>query len=497
MNMIGLPLFMVRRRPHGERGHTHGKRGRQPRTEPSQNAPADLAVGRRFTPADRVGWIRLGIFAVVVTVLAVRIVTLGMAEFYVLAGNEKAVSRALAWNATYPAALTGQGSLLVDTDPTQAEVLLIAAIRGNPADASAYLALAKASEAQEYDKTNGAERSRATSNAERARKLVAMAVALAPRREDVQLKAADFWMRQERPDNALRHWGEALHVRPQLGDTLYPVMLRLAQNPAMWPAFSGALANGRRWWTSFIRYVAANSENTETLRALYHLREQGGVVAEAEERQAFLARLQREGRWLDAYFAWLNSLGPQQLAMLGHLYNGSFELPIGNEGFDWHAPKIQGVVVETVPTYGSTGARALHVVFQGGRVRFQHVYQFLLLDPGRYRFQGRARPDSLETEKGLQWTVRCAAGGEPLATSERFLGSDQWRHFGAEFAVPSEGCEAQVLRLELAGQLEFELQAKGAAWFDDLTILWLDDVRTAEYADKVPLTVEQLEGGKP
>jgi hypothetical protein len=37
--------------------------------------------------------------------------------------------------------------------------------------------------------------------------------------------------------------------------------------------------------------------------------------------------------------------------------------------------------------------------------------------------------------------------------------------------------------LELAGQLEFELQAKGAAWFDDLTILWLDDVRTAEYTE--------------
>lgn len=480
--MIGLPQFMASRRFRGERGHSHGKQGRQPHTEPSQTAPTDLPVGRRFTPTDRAHWVRLGIFAIVVTVLVVRIVTLGMAEFYVLAGNEKAVSRALTWSVTYPAALTGQGSLLVDTDPTQAEALLTAAIRGNPADASAYLALAKVSEQQ---------------NAERARKLVTMAVALAPRREDVQLEAADFWLRQERPDNALRHWGEALHVRPQLGDRLYPTMLRMAQNPLMWPAFSGALANGRRWWTSFIRYVAANSENTETLRALYHLREQSGLVAEAQERQAFIARLQHEGRWLDAYFAWLNSLGPQQLAMLGHVYNGSFEVPIGNEGFDWHAPNIQGVVVETVPTYGSTGARALHVVFQGGRVRFQHVYQFLLLDPGRYRFQGRARPDNLETDKGLQWTVRCAAKGELLAGSERFLGSDQWRHFDMEFAVPSEGCEAQVLRLELAGQLEFELQAKGAAWFDDLTILWLEDVRTAEYTEKAPLTVEQAEKRKP
>ncbi len=460
--MIEFLKFMGRHRPRGERGRMHGKRSRQPRTAPSQVTPADHPVEQRFTPAERTHWVWLGVFVAVAVVLAVRIVSLGMAEFYVLVGNEKAVSRALVWNAAYPAALTGRGSLLADTDPAQAQVLLTAAIRGNPADASAYLGLAKASGPQ---------------NAERAKKLVTMAVALAPRREDVQLEAADFWLSQGQPDIALRHWGEALHVRPELGGKLYPVMLQMAQNPLMWPAFSGAYANGRRWWTSFIRYVAANSENTETLRALYHLRMQGGVVVEAQERQAFLARLQRDGRWLDAYFAWLNSLSPQQLAMLGHVYNGSFEVPIGNEGFDWHAPKLPGVVVEAVPTVGATGAKALHVVFQGGRVRFQHVYQYLLLDPGRYRFQGRARVDNLDTEKGLQWAVRCAANDRLLAISEHFLGTDQWRHFGMEFAVQSEGCGAQVLRLELAGQLEFELQAKGAAWFDDLSVISLEDAK--------------------
>ena len=459
--MIGLPKFMVRRRPSKEHAHSHGKRGRSSRSEPRQTAAADLPFDQRFTPAERTHWVWFGVFAVVSVVLVVRILSLGMAEFYVQVGSEKAVARALVWNGAYPAALTGQGSLLVDTDPAQAQTLLTAAIRGNPADASAYLGLAASG----------------PQNAERAGKLVTMAVALAPRREDVQLGAAEFWLSQGRPDVALRHWSEALHVQPQLGNKLYPVMLQMAQNPLMWPAFSGAYANGRRWWTSFIRYVAVNTENTEILRALYHIREKGGVVMEPQERQALLARLQRDGRWLDAYFAWLNSLGPQQLGMLGHVYNGSFEAPIGNEGFDWHAPKFPGVVVEAVPTVGATGAKALHVVFQGGRARFQHVYQYLLLDPGRYRFQGRARLDNLDTEKGLQWAVRCTANNRLLAISEHFLGTDQWRHFGMEFAVSSEGCEAQVLRLELAGQLEFELQARGAAWFDDLAIIWIEDAR--------------------
>ena len=467
--MIEFPSFMVRRRAGGERGLWRGKRGRKPGIEPNQVPPDDLQVDQRFAPAKRVRWFWFVVFVAAAVVVAVRIVTLGMAEFYVLLGSEKAVASALSWNARYPDALTGQGNLLVDIDPEQAQVLLSAAIRGNPADASAYLNLAKAS---------------APKNAERARKLVTMAVTLAPRREDVQLEAADFWLRQRRPNIALLHWSEALHVRPQLGDKLYPVMLRMAQDPLMWPAFSDAYANGRRWWTNFIRYVAANSENTETLRALYHLRQNDGVVADAQERQAFLARLQRDGRWLDAYFAWLNSLEPTQIAMLGHVYNGSFEVPIGNEGFDWQAPKVQGVVVETVPTPGATGAKALHVVFQGGRAGFQHFYQFLLLDPGRYRFHGRARLDNLDTEKGLRWAVRCAANDGLLAASEHFLGTDQWRHFGMEFAVPLEGCVAQILRLELDGQFGFELQAKGAAWFDDLAILWLGDAKLAGIQDR-------------
>lgn len=462
--MIEFPSFLGRRRASGERGRWRGKHGRKLGIEPNRIMPADLQVDQRFAPAKRVHWVWLWVYAAVAVVLAARMVSLGMAEFYVLRGSEKAVASALSWDADYPDALTGQGNLLVDTDPEQAQVLLGAAIRGNPADPSAYLNLAKAS---------------APKNAERARKLMTMAVALAPRREDVQLEAADFWLRQGRPNIALLHWSEALHVRPQLSDKLYPVMLRMAQDPLMWPAFSDAYANGRRWWTNFIRYVATHSENTETLRVLYSLRQRDGVVVETQERQAFLARLQRDGRWLDAYFAWLNSLDPAQIAMLGHVYNGSFEVPIGNEGFDWQAPKVQGAVVETVPTPGATGAKALHVVFQGGRAGFQHFYQFLLLDPGRYRFHGRVRLDNLDTEKGLRWAVRCAANDGLLAASEHFLGTDQWRHFGMEFAVPSEGCVAQILRLELDGQFGFELQAKGAAWFDDLAILWLEDARLA------------------
>jgi hypothetical protein len=143
---------------------------------------------------------------------------------------------------------------------------------------------------------------------------------------------------------------------------------------------------------------------------------------------------------------------------------------------------VRGAWVETARTYGMSGDRALRVRFDGQRVRFQHVFQYLYLEPGRYRLQGKARPDNVRTERGLLWVVRCAPGGPPLVESERFLGWDQWRTFAAEFAVPETDCPAQILRLELDGRAALDFTVEGEIWFDDLSIVRLRDAGMIDVA---------------
>jgi len=123
--------------------------------------------------------------------------------------------------------------------------------------------------------------------------------------------------------------------------------------------------------------------------------------------------------------------------------------------------------------------RALHVVFDGQRVRFQHVLQYLMLDPGRYQLQGRVRPDNLRTARGLRWRLYCLSFGKPdesslLAESTRFVGSDEWRLFTVDFTVPAKGCPAQRLRLELEGRAGLDFDVQGGIWFDDLSIITPD-----------------------
>jgi hypothetical protein len=78
----------------------------------------------------------------------------------------------------------------------------------------------------------------------------------------------------------------------------------------------------------------------------------------------------------------------------------------------------------------------------------------------------------LRLGRGVQWTVRCVAdgaAGAAIASSERFVGSSEWRAFAFEVVVPGQ-CRGQVLQLELAGADEGAAYLTGVAWFDGIVL---------------------------
>ncbi len=223
----------------------------------------------------------------------------------------------------------------------------------------------------------------------------------------------------------------------------------------------------------FLRVRRPNAPRLDTVRALYNLQSKGPNDATPDALRAYLDRLQHDGYWTESYFVWLNSLDSDQLKYVGNLFNGGFETPLSNLGFGWISKPAGFILVETAPTYGATGTKALHVLFRGPRVAFRHFGQYLMLPPGDYSLRGRVRPDELRTEGdegGVQWVIYCLSSTEPLAKSDRFVGTDQWRHFGVPFTVPAKDCSVQMVRMELAGRVSLDLEAKGGIWFDDMAI---------------------------
>jgi tetratricopeptide (TPR) repeat protein len=406
-------------------------------------------------PVTKPRWPRLlkwALFALAGAWLVWRIVILGMANQYAQELDDP--KAALGWYARHPGANLELG--LREKNPDIAIDHLRQAIDANPAEGRAYAALGRLLE------TRG--------EAGQARQAMETAARLSPQRSDVQMEVAAYWMRQGDLDRALAHWNTVLRHRPDLYARVFPALLQLAGDPARQATFIPLLKQPVPWWPAFFMHAAANAPDVNTVRVLFSLQQGGPNPPTPEMLRAYLARLQKEGAWTEAWFAWLNSLKKEQIGKLGYLYNGSFEAPISSLGFDWIEQKDAAVSLDTAATFETSGERALRVNFRGLRVKFQHLYQYLMLPPGKFYLQGRVRPDNLQAAQGMQWALYCVGNDTPVAVTDHFRGSDQWTRFRTEFSIPPSGCPVQMLRLELAGTIRLDFDASGTIWFDNLGI---------------------------
>ena len=407
--------------------------------------------------------IKWGLFLGIAGLLAWRILALGLANYYA-DQHDHDPAKALAWYSQHPKALFIQARDRLADDPLSAEHLFAGAAWENPADARIYAALAglRADQGQ----------------VQSAQALAMIADRLAPMRPTVQWAVAAFWLQQGRLDLALAHWTRVLSVRPQFHQQLDSVLLRLLEDPTTRPVVLAFLEDLPAWWSRFFRYAAANAGHPDSVAMLYHVGSRNGRKPSAGERRHYIIRLQKDDLWNQAYFVWLNSLEPEQLQVLGNLYNGNFELPLSDEDFGWRTAGVRGVVIKTGLVVGAEGSRALSVNFRGRRIHFNHLYQYLVLRPGHYQLRGRVRPDNLLAAQGVQWTLRCKPGErEVLGTSERFRGTETWTLFEIPFTVPDKHCSVQELRLQLVARFAKEREARGTVWFDAMRIKRLPSVQ--------------------
>lgn len=389
-----------------------------------------------------------------------RIAAVGLSSHHVerlSAGDTESAGKALAWSARQPRALFQEAVALSSQDPTAAEVLAERAYAENPADTRPLIVTALLAQSQ-GDQT-------------RAAALVKTAVQLAPSDPWIHKQAANYWASRGDLENAMRQWSLALEANPAARDRLFPVLLTLAEDTRARPAFQPIAVAPPSWWEPFFEQVARRAQSEETVHLLYALRRDSSQEpVTVSERQAYVARLQKDGMINEAYIEWVNGLDRQQRAQLGLLHDGGFELEPTNWGFDWHVRSTPKALVDRAHTYGVSGDKALHLLFKDQKGRFSEVYQPLFLDPGPYRLSGRVRTDSLESTGGLKWSARCLQPEvAELGESERFLGSNQWRDFAFEFQIP-DSCRLQEIRLVSAGRRSFEYRISGGAWFDQMAI---------------------------
>ena len=109
-------------------------------------------------------------------------------------------------------------------------------------------------------------------------------------------------------------------------------------------------ASNPSWWPGFFRLCLHERRNvparcTAVYRGARSCRRGDAPTSGA----ASIERLQRDGQWTDAYLVWLNGLPLEQRQRVGYVFNGGFELPLSNSGFDWRVPAQDAAVVTAEP----------------------------------------------------------------------------------------------------------------------------------------------------
>ncbi len=382
-----------------------------------------------------------------------RALTLGLAEHHLRGDPE----RALTWRGDHPDALGRRAEQLAEARAWQeAAELARAALRSSPLQQRGYRVLARAAEA--------------ANDAQSAYTLYRIAGRHLPRDLPTRTWLFNHHIGAGDAVAAMHDLDLMLRARPQLIPALTEILVGVATRPETQPAFVAVLAAAPPWRASVLPMLVQNAPDVDAMgRMLGALRAQAAGI-DASIQDHWIERLIRERRYADAYVQWASALPVAQREVIGNVFNGGFDLPLSDSGFDWRTEAVPGARFELQNGESADSGSALRISFDDQRVAFNHLKQLLLLAAGRYRLDGRVLLEELRSERGLIWELRCAEDLRVIAQGAPLRGSAAWQDFAIDIDVPRQACAGQWLQLVLPARVASERRIAGSIVFDGLRI---------------------------
>ncbi len=296
---------------------------------------------------------------------------------------------------------------------------------------------------------------------------------------------ADFWVKNNNIEKAMKAWNIVLQQQPQgeyfassrAATRIFPVLNKLAQYENSSQLFQPYHANPPSWWSEFFQYMVKQPNNLEAVERFYQQARLNGNT-DKKNRQLYISKLISENHWQKAHDIWEKALPDDKAEFAGLIYDGSFESRYINEEFNWMLTDKNNIQVYFDTYSKKEGLRSLRIAFNTWIDDYWgFIRQYLVLTPGNYSlsFQSRA---NLESLAGLKWRVDCFKNKETenesmnITSSELLSGDYDWKEGHFNFTVPQRpDCKAQKLYLILAGENSVESRVRGDIWFDDLKII--------------------------
>ncbi len=154
------------------------------------------------------------------------------------------------------------------------------------------------------------------------------------------------------------------------------------------------------------------------------------------------------------------------------LWNGGFELPVQDGGFDWRIGKADGVRVFIDSDMKKIGQAALSAQFSGkANPEVYLAKQIVLVEPDtKYSLKGRILTDNLTTTNGIVFEARSYLCDDFTQKTEPVTGSTLWKDVGTEFTTPAR-CKLITVGVKREKSTKFDNRISGDAWIDLVSLI--------------------------
>ena len=284
-------------------------------------------------------------------------------------------------------------------------------------------------------------------------------------------EAGVFFFRQNEISDALRSFRRYIYMVPTDQENVYSLCFTLGVAPET--MIASLVPEGYSFYKRYLSFVMSNKLIGASAEVWKMLNKSGPEKSDYLQYCDFLIRAGeiREAQSLWEGFVKRFNISAKRPAD-EMLWNGDFELPIENGGFDWKTGSFEGVRIFIDKDIRWTGFASLSVNFNGKSNPGIYIAQQVVpVDPGRkYRLSGYIRTQELTTLNGIILEASGFLCDPFVKDSESVTGTNLWKKVELEFSTPPK-CNAVSIGIKREQSDRFDNKISGDAWIDSLSMV--------------------------
>ncbi len=307
-------------------------------------------------------------------------------------------------------------------------------------------------------------------NIQDAEKAFVKAVNLAPNYTFPHWQLGNFYLRQNRSDEAFDELKKAAETNTIYRDQVLSIawdffeqdVSKLEQIAGDSPTVRAGLA----------KFYASKERAEDSLRMWNTLSEED--KQSNSDAAKVIAQALFDKRFYRQAIEFVRQLGIEPDARNQTIQNGGFEKPIGDVKevyFGWRVSPAEKMEIKLDPTQKFEGNRSLRVTFNGYiNPSLYNIYQIVTVEPtARYRLSFRLRTENLKSGGTPELEIYNANDEKSIVTSPSYpVGTNDWQQVKVDFTAP-QNAEAVGIRT-IRAFCGSECPIVGTFWYDDFKL---------------------------